>query len=147
MKKLSYFLIPAFAVVVVLSVVSIFIYNSQEAFASSPFGTLDSDRLDRGRESYDKNCASCHGNDAVGDNRVINSNGKRYQAPPLNGTAHAWHHSPVHLFSYVKNGSPDKLSPMLGFQDQLKDEEIQEIFAYLYNMWPDRVKRRYARFK
>ena len=47
-----------------------------------------------GEAIYNKNCASCHGPNGQGlaeDWRIKDANGN-YPAPPLNGTAHTWHH-------------------------------------------------------
>ena len=52
-----------------------------------------------GEAIYNKNCASCHGPNGQGfaeDWRIKDANGN-YPAPPLNGTAHTWHHSPAQL--------------------------------------------------
>ena len=50
--------------------------------------------VDKGSTLFKQNCSSCHGVNAEGtpDWKKTDSNGK-YPPPPLNGSAHAWHHS------------------------------------------------------
>ena len=53
-----------------------------------------------GEDVFNKNCVSCHGSKGVGlakDWNLKDENGN-YPAPPLNGTAHTWHHSPLICF-------------------------------------------------
>ena len=52
-----------------------------------------------GEAIFNKNCVSCHGSKGQGlakDWKIKDENGY-YPAPPLNGTAHTWHHSPSEL--------------------------------------------------
>ena len=49
---------------------------------------------------YQNNCASCHGENLqgqIGWQNALDEDGHRL-APPLNGSAHTWHHSPEYLF-------------------------------------------------
>ena len=79
-------------------------------YKSSPIEALslepDSEQIHRGKTIYEKNCSSCHGTQAEGQNPnspkgEMNENGS-YIAPALNGTGHAWHHSNEVLFKTVK---------------------------------------------
>jgi mono/diheme cytochrome c family protein len=51
-------------------------------------------QVKRGAAVFAQNCAECHGAnaDATPNWRETTPDGK-YPPPPLNGTAHAWHHS------------------------------------------------------
>ncbi|TFH08242.1 MAG: c-type cytochrome, partial [Nitrosomonadales bacterium] len=55
---------------------------------------LDSEKIRRGEIVYQANCATCHGlkGEATTGWREKGADGK-YPPPPLNGSAHAWHHS------------------------------------------------------
>ncbi len=101
-----------------------------------------------GKALFQKNCAVCHGVEAVGENTAYRNGGEKpeggYYAPALNGTAHAWHHPPDMLFRIVKKGSPAKGSPMVGFQGRMNDGEIEAVLAYLRSIWPEKISTRYA---
>ncbi|MDG2265476.1 MAG: cytochrome c, partial [Candidatus Marinimicrobia bacterium] len=59
-----------------------------------------------GEAIYNKNCLGCHGPNGQGlakDWKVKDENGN-YPAPPLNGTAHTWHHSPAQLLYTINKG-------------------------------------------
>ena len=54
------------------------------------------DNEELGGKIFNNNCAVCHGQNASGpkgDWREKLADGS-YPPPPLNGTAHTWHHSP-----------------------------------------------------
>ena len=52
------------------------------------------DQVGVGKDLYAANCAACHGKnaEATPNWRQTDDQG-RYPAPPLNGSAHTWHHS------------------------------------------------------
>ena len=98
---------------------------------------------------YRTNCAICHGEAGVGENPEKPNGGRKpdggYIAPAHNGNGHTWHHPPDVLFKIVKNGSPASDSPMKGWKDRLKDEEIRAILAYILSLWPPDLRERYRR--
>ena len=103
--------------------------------------------ITRGSDLFNVNCSPCHGDQAAGENpaRVIGGNKPDggYWAPALNGTAHAWHHSPAFLFQRIKNGSPQQGSPMRGWKGRLSDQEIHAVIAYFQSLWPENRRQRY----
>ena len=68
---------------------------------------LDPEKIKRGEAVYRKNCASCHGpnGEATPGWRNPGADG-RYPPPPLDGSAHAWHHSTETLEEMIRKGSP-----------------------------------------
>ncbi|CAC9462273.1 hypothetical protein BSPLISOX_2417 [uncultured Gammaproteobacteria bacterium] len=108
------------------------------------------DRIKLGKATFDKNCVSCHGKDARGttvDWKRTLPNGK-YPAPPLNGTAHTWHHSPKLLLNTINNGGAKLGGWMPAFKDKLTDTEKQAILDYLHSLWPKVIQQKYdERFK
>lgn len=101
----------------------------------------------RGETLFAQNCAACHGDKAAGENPRFLKGGAKpggsYWAPALDGTAHAWHHSPDALFRIIKDGSPARNSPMRGWGDRLDDQDIHSLLAYLQSLWPDPLRSRY----
>jgi len=103
-----------------------------------------------GETVFKENCLSCHGEKAKGiakDWKVRMSNG-RYPAPPLNGTAHAWHHSPGLLMKSIDNGGARIGGWMPPFKDKLSIEEKSSVIKYLFDLWPVEIQEKYkARFR
>ena len=101
-----------------------------------------------GSSLYLENCASCHGNKLQGQpkwNIEKDSDGHNY-APPLNGTGHTWHHNQEYLFNVTRYGfkkmDPNYKGKMMGNED-LTDDEIWSILAYVKFIWPDSIKDKY----
>ena len=103
-----------------------------------------------GREVFTQNCAVCHGAEAQGtvsDWRETLDDGS-FPPPPLNGSAHAWHHSPKTLLSTINNGGAKLGGQMPAFKDQLSEEEKQALLDYMYSLWPKDIQAKYsAQFK
>ncbi|CAC9576741.1 Cytochrome c, mono- and diheme variants [uncultured Gammaproteobacteria bacterium] len=119
-------------------------------FDSGDAQAKEENRTKLGKATFDKNCVSCHGKDARGtstDWKRLLPNGK-YPAPPLNGTAHAWHHSPKLLLNTINNGGVKLGGWMPAFKDKLTDKEKQATLDYLHSLWPKDIQQKYdARFK
>lgn len=103
-----------------------------------------------GSALFEKNCAVCHGKAAAG----LTKNWKKpladgsYPAPPLNGKAHAWHHSPKVLLKSINEGGEKIGGQMPAFKDKLTQAEKQAILDYLFSLWPPNIQNKYnARFK
>ena len=104
---------------------------------------VGSEIFNLGKEVYQANCASCHQpnlSGQVGWKDKLDADGHRL-APPMNGTGHTWHHDDKTLFYIIKYGLA-KLVPkyegkMMGFGDQLNDQEIKSVLAYIKSFWTD----------
>ncbi len=134
------------------TLIAFFLISIWYLFKSTPLEALslepDSEQIHRGKTIYEKNCSSCHGTQAEGQNPnspkgEMNENGS-YIAPALNGTGHAWHHSNEVLFKTVKEGSIDTDSPMRGFGDRLSDEKIVTVIQYFKSLWPEKIRTHHA---
>ncbi|SMN10829.1 Cytochrome c family protein [uncultured Candidatus Thioglobus sp.] len=103
-----------------------------------------------GKAIFAQNCQLCHGKAGQGlfkDWKKRQPDGK-FPAPPLNGTAHTWHHSPKLLFQIINNGGVKFGGTMPGFKGKLSDDEKQAILDYLFSLWPQDIQQKYsARFK
>jgi mono/diheme cytochrome c family protein len=105
--------------------------------------TRDSElMIARGKIIYQNNCISCHQVNLVGvENwKELDEDGHR-KSPPLNGTGHTWHHDDATLHNIIKYGLVKLVKnyqgKMLGFEDKLKDKDIDSVLAYIKSFWPD----------
>ena len=119
-------------------------------FDSGDTNAQATDSVALGEVTFNKNCISCHGKEGQGlvkDWKKTQENGK-YPAPPINGTAHAWHHSPKALLTTINNGGVKLGGWMPAFKDQLNETEKQGLLDYIHSLWPSELQKKYdARFK
>ena len=103
-----------------------------------------------GETIYNKNCLGCHGPNGQGlaeDWKVKDANGN-YPPPPLNGTAHTWHHSPEQLLYTINKGGVEMGGQMPAFENLLSKKEKQALIDYIYSLWPKEIQEKYdERFK
>jgi mono/diheme cytochrome c family protein len=91
------------------------------------------------------NCAECHGANAEG----IYANWKQklpdgsFPPPPLDGSAHAWHHSRSVLLEVIENGGLALGGKMPAFGAVLNGEEKLAAIAYFQNFWDDETYRQW----
>jgi mono/diheme cytochrome c family protein len=110
----------------------------------------DAEQVALGGQVYTEACAACHGENLEGqpDWRLRNAEG-RLPAPPHDETGHTWHHPDPMLFEMTKLGV-EALAPagyqsdMPGFADDLSDEEIWAVLAYIKSTWPPNIRDRQA---
>jgi len=101
---------------------------------------FNQDVVDYGAELFQQNCAVCHGVNAEGTKewKKTDANGN-YPPPPLNGSAHAWHHSIPQLARSIKEGGIKLGGVMPAFGDKLSDQEVLAVIAFFQSKWPDKV--------
>ncbi|MCU7893524.1 MAG: cytochrome c [Candidatus Thiodiazotropha sp. (ex Ustalcina ferruginea)] len=110
---------------------------SQSSFTERWYGI---DQVDRGGELYQEICASCHKPDASGTPnwQELDAQGN-YPPPPLNGTAHTWHHPLSVLRRTIKIGGIPLGGTMPGFADKLNKQQIDAILAWVQSHWTDEI--------
>lgn len=103
------------------------------------------EQLDLGEQQFQRNCAGCHGANAelTTDWKKTNSNGQ-YPPPPLNGTAHAWHHAIPQLKQSIQRGGAALGGFMPAFESILNDAEIDAVISYFQSKWPADTYRKWA---
>ena len=97
--------------------------------------------LQQGQKLYLQNCAACHGKNAQGivENwRQPGPDGK-LPAPPLNGSAHTWHHSIQGLAQTIQNGTIEIGGSMPPWRGILSKDETFAIIIWLTSLWPDEI--------
>ncbi len=96
--------------------------------------------VSRGGPIFTRLCADCHGKKAQGSFtwRQRGADGK-FPPPPLNGTAHGWHHPIRALGSQIKFGAPGGSGTMPGFAQTLSDQDIIDLIAWFQDMWSDEI--------
>ena len=130
---------------ILLIILSIIMIN-QISYAHSHFPiTRDSTlMIARGKIVYESNCVSCHQVNLIGAEnwKGLDEDGHR-KAPPLNGTGHTWHHDDATLHNIIKYGLAKLVKnyegKMLGYEDNLKDKDIDSVLSYMKSFWPDDV--------
>ncbi|QEA37652.1 cytochrome c [Pistricoccus aurantiacus] len=97
-------------------------------------------QVDRGKTVFVENCAECHGRSAQGtfNWRKPSADGS-YPPPPLNGSAHAWHHSRDMLMRTINQGGAPIGGQMPAFEDKLSKEEKKATIAYFQSKWNKRI--------
>ncbi|MDC1287791.1 thioredoxin fold domain-containing protein [Gammaproteobacteria bacterium] len=103
------------------------------------------EQLAQGEKLFRQNCASCHGQqaEATPDWKKTDANGN-YPPPPLNGTAHAWHHDLDLLRRTVREGGAKLGGQMPAFEGVLDAAQIDAVIAYFQSKWPDDLYQRWA---
>jgi len=101
---------------------------------------LDSEKIRRGKIIYQTNCATCHGQNGESSPgwRKQGADGK-YPPPPLNGSAHTWHHSTDTLSKVIREGSPPGIGGMPAWGNKLTDEEIDDVIVWITSIWSDEI--------
>jgi mono/diheme cytochrome c family protein len=97
-------------------------------------------QVDKGKAVFNTNCAICHGIDAAGtpEWRKPMKDG-RYPPPPLNGTAHGWHHNLESLRRQINQGGSKYGGWMPAFGESLTAEQVDAVIAYFQSFWSDQI--------
>lgn len=92
--------------------------------------------VQKGDRLFQKNCSSCHGANAQGtiEWKKTDSQGN-YPPPPLNGTAHGWHHDLSVLKNTIREGGVPLGGTMPPFKEKLSDSDINAVIAYFQSKW------------
>jgi len=86
------------------------------------------DRAEKGRAAYLQTCAVCHGEQGDGYANDL-------AAPALDASEHAPEHPDQQVHEWIINGKLGLGRQMPAYGDQLTDEEVHAIIAYLHTLW------------
>ncbi|MFN3162747.1 MAG: c-type cytochrome [Pseudohongiellaceae bacterium] len=98
-------------------------------------------QVESGAGIFQQHCASCHGREAEGlvaDWRARQADGS-LPPPPLNGSAHAWHHPLPVLLQVINDGGAPYGGKMPAFAEQLSATEKRAAIAYFQDFWDDEI--------
>jgi len=101
-----------------------------------------------GEPLYQLHCATCHAADgnATAQWRTPDAAG-HYPPPPLNGTAHTWHHPLELLDSTIADGGIALGGVMPGFAATLPQDDRLAIIAWFQSLWSDDIYRRWQQIE
>lgn len=106
-------------------------------------------QVEHGKKVFRQHCAVCHGQNAEATEhwKERAANGF-FPPPPLNGTAHAWHHDLAILRRSVREGGQKLGGIMPPFENVLSADEIDAAIAFFQSKWPDDLYGKWSeRFK
>jgi len=66
-----------------------------------------------------------------------------YPPPPLDVTAHAWHHSPAQILLTINNGGSELGGWMPAFKNKLTENEKKALVSYIHSLWPAELQKKY----
>lgn len=98
-------------------------------------------QIQAGEKVFQVNCQECHGERGQGktpDWRTMLPDGS-LPPPPLNGTAHSWHHPLEVLYGAVQRGGAPLGGTMPAFNDKLTREEKIAVLAYIQSLWSEEI--------
>lgn len=98
-------------------------------------------QVEQGTQVFMRHCAVCHGERAEGlsdDWRQRLDDGS-FPPPPLNGSAHAWHHPLPLLLQVINQGGVEFGGRMPGFAGLLSEQEKRAAIAYFQNFWSEEI--------
>lgn len=105
----------------------------------------DPQALALGEKVFQTNCAVCHGAQAQGaPNWERPGPDGKYPPPPLDGSAHAWHHPRGALRQVIKEGTIRIGGNMPAWGDKLSDAEIDAVITWFQSRWPDEIYAAWA---
>ncbi|MET0048327.1 MAG: cytochrome c [Sedimenticola sp.] len=98
------------------------------------------DQVEIGAILFATHCSGCHGKKAEGalNWKVRLPNGS-LPPPPLNGTAHSWHHQIPVLRRAINEGGNAFGGNMPGFKEKLSEPQIDAVIAWFQSLWSDEI--------
>lgn len=104
--------------------------------------TSPSPQVVKGEKLYGTYCISCHGNKGVGENPkdIYATDEYGFVAPPLDESAHAWHHTDEGLVMMILDGSP-RNPRMRAWKGVLTEEDAAALVEYIKSLWSPRIRK------
>jgi mono/diheme cytochrome c family protein len=98
------------------------------------------EQVTNGRQLFAQYCSVCHGENAEATEqwKTPDSNGN-YPPPPLNGSAHAWHHPLSVLDQVIRDGGEPVGGVMPAWGAVLNAQQRLDIIAGFQDYWSDEI--------
>ena len=107
---------------------------------------FDKKQLANGEKLYNEKCVECHKKFAQGEPYWQDKDDEgNLPPPPLDGSAHAWHHPTDVLQRFIKNGGEEYGGTMPPFKDELSKSQITDIIVWITSLWPKDVYDKWYR--
>jgi mono/diheme cytochrome c family protein len=133
--------LPIVATVLAVAAIVFALLPGSVSAQTAAVAEFDPETVNAGGLLFRKNCAVCHGWNAEGitaDWQSRDAEGK-YPPPPLNGSAHTWHHSNSVLTRIINDGTASLGGSMPAWSDKLSAQEIASILHWITSLWPDEI--------
>ncbi len=101
-------------------------------------------QVESGSKLYQQHCAQCHGKRAEGtaDWKTPLTDGS-FPPPPLDGSAHTWHHGLPLLQRTIREGGAAYDGKMPPFAHTLNADKVDAIIAWFQSLWSDEIYNRW----
>ncbi|MEQ8955570.1 MAG: cytochrome c [Gammaproteobacteria bacterium] len=126
--------------------------SGQDANAGTPALTAGSrwygpHQVDAGQSVFQQHCSECHGDQAQGlaDDWRERLDDGTFPPPPLNGSAHAWHHPLSVLMQVINQGGIPLGGRMPAFSGVLDEQQKLAAIAYFQQFWSDEIYQQWER--
>ena len=119
--------------------------SSNSAHAAESARWYSNEQLQQGEILFRENCATCHGPnaEATPNWKQRDANGN-FPPPPLNGSAHAWHHDLDLLRRTIREGGKPLGGVMPAFEGHLDARQIDSVIAFFQSKWPEDIYQKWA---
>jgi mono/diheme cytochrome c family protein len=106
------------------------------------------EQAERGKTVFASHCVVCHGKNAEATQhwKTLDAHGN-YPPPPLNGSAHAWHHPLAILRRTIYHGGAPVGGQMPAFKAVLSETDIVDVIAYFQSHWSDDIYQRWLKIE
>ncbi len=131
------------------SIFSIFLLaacGGEETLSTDTGRWYTSAQVQSGNNLFQTNCAVCHGDQAQGfaEDWKLRDSAGNLPPPPLNGSAHTWHHPLALLDQVISTGGIPYGGTMPGFAELLNAESRLEVIAYFQSFWSVEIYETWA---
>ena len=110
---------------------------------------LDPAQVLRAKALYEQYCLER--DDVVGKgqpgDRGIGDAGGHFPPPPMEDSAHPWHHPTAVLLEMIREGSLQGQGKMPAWKGKLSEKDQQDVVAYIKSLWSDPVYQLWAKIE